>query len=227
MGYYYPMSLPAQVVNLDCVRGQQQGGFTYVGSRSNLILTLYAPGSEFDEAIQQWLGGCEVTATAEHAATAASEDLPGSCSKDNDDDFWDFLSDIEDLSETGDPSSSEQREPAAPVTPAPPMCGDSCWGPVNLCGALDGCRCIADLFQGVGSRYYTGTCKPSHFAFDGRRLSEVLVEGQDSLNTTATNFALTPNNGSAAWSVATVTLSKFNEDLVTISEWIDHLCVMK
>ena len=37
MGYYYPMSLPAQVVNLDCVRGQQQGGFTYVGTKMTAV----------------------------------------------------------------------------------------------------------------------------------------------------------------------------------------------
>ena len=37
-----------------------------------------------------------------------------------------------------------------------PSCGQSCWGPVNLCGDAGGCRCIADLYQGVGSKYYTG-----------------------------------------------------------------------
>ena len=31
VGYYYPMSTPAQHLNLECVRSKGQGGFTYVG----------------------------------------------------------------------------------------------------------------------------------------------------------------------------------------------------
>ena len=31
VGYYYPMSRPAQVINVQCVRSEQQGGFTKVG----------------------------------------------------------------------------------------------------------------------------------------------------------------------------------------------------
>lgn len=142
----------------------------------------------FDEAIQQWLqtdeAECQDRATEEHVETA-SDTLKESCA--DDDDFQTFLDAIGDF--------GELEEPKAPVAPAPPSCGESCWGPVNLCGATDGCRCIADSFQGVGSKYFTGICKPSSFAFDGRRLRETLVNGTGLVRMTS-NSILTAN-GSA------------------------------
>ena len=48
----------------------------------------------------------------------------------------------------------EVEEPRAPVAPAPPMSGESCSGPVDLSGASNGCRSVAELFQGGKSRYY-------------------------------------------------------------------------
>ena len=31
VGYYYSMSRPAQDLNYDCVRSEEEGGFTHVG----------------------------------------------------------------------------------------------------------------------------------------------------------------------------------------------------
>ena len=162
-----------------------------LGTTRSLVLALYAPDSQFDEAVEQWLRDdhalCQGTAAAKGDDGEASKNTrPESCA--DDDDFMNFLDAIGDFS-----------EPDAPVAAAPPSCGDSCWGPVNLCGAGDGCRCIADSFQGVGSRYFTGTCKPSNFAFDGRRLGEVLVNGTDLIHVTS-NFTL-PVNSSAGLQV--------------------------
>ena len=149
------------------------------------MLAFYAPDSQFDQAIQEWIkndpASCQSTATREHEAGKTPEETQeDSCGED--DEFQKFLEAI------GDFSDLEESE--APVAPAPPMCGESCWGPVNLCGASDGCRCIADSFQGVGSRYYTGICKPSSFAFDGRRLRETLINGTGLVNV-GSNFTLT------------------------------------
>ncbi|CAD6563513.1 MAG: hypothetical protein ASARMPRED_000002 [Alectoria sarmentosa] len=165
--------------------------FASEGTTRSLILTFYAPDSSFDDSIQQWLKSgpalCKGTAGTEYGAAGASKNTQQETCAEDDDDFQKFLDDIGDF--------STLEEPRAPVVPAPPLCGDSCWGPVNLCGASDGCRCIADSFQGVGSRYYTGTCKPSNFAFDGRRLRETLVNGTDLVHVTS-NFSLA-FNGSA------------------------------
>lgn len=114
---------------------------------------------------------------------ASEEAQNESCANDND--FWNFLEAIGDF--------SELEEPETPVASAPPSCGESCWGLVNLYGASDGYRCIADPFQGVGSRYYTGTCKPSNFVFDGRRLHEVSVNGTDLVHVTS-NFTSASSN---------------------------------
>lgn len=149
------------------------------------MLAFYAPDSRFDQAIQQWIkddpASCQSTATGDLVAGKTSENAQeDTCEED--DAFQKFLEAFGDF--------SDLEEPEAPVAPAPPMCGESCWGPVNLCGASDGCRCIADSFQGVGSRYYTGTCKPSSFAFDGRRLRETLINGTGLVNVVS-NFTLT------------------------------------
>ena len=57
-----------------------------------------------------------------------------------------------------------------------PLCGEYCWGPVNLCTGDDGCKCIADPWQGTGSGYFTGSCKLPYSAQDsGRELNEVLL----------------------------------------------------
>lgn len=196
VGYYYSMSRPAQELNLECVRSQGQGGFTHVGALRSLVLAFYAPGSPFDEAVQQWLSNSRATCQGTHQAKGATGGPSKNTQKDpcaDDDDFQRFLEHIGDF--------GELEEPDAPVAPAPPMCGDSCWGPVNLCGASDGCRCIADLFQGVGSRYYTGTCKPSHFAFDGRRLQGSPVNSTDLVHLTS-NFSLAINRSAGTHAVA-------------------------
>ena len=174
-------------------------------------MTFYAPDSSFDESIQQWLKSgpalCKGTAGTEHGAAGASKNTQKETCAEDDDNFQKFLDDIGDF--------STLEEPRSPVVPAPPLCGDSCWGPVNLCGASDGCRCIADSFQGVGSRYYTGTCKPSNFAFDGRRLRETLVNGTDLVHVTS-NFSLA-FNGSANFQVTTVTACPCNCTYVSVA----------
>ena len=221
VGYYYPMSLPAQQINLQCVRSKEQGGFTKVGTRIlrsyipptssavvrstksadreclgatlGLVLAFYAPKSPFDQAVQQWHQATCQTMAAEERVAGKTPEVGKTESCAEDDDFQKFLDAIGDF--------SDLEEPEAPVAPVPPLCGERCWGPVNLCGASDGCRCIADSFQGVGSRYYTGICKPSNFAFDGRRLHETLVNGTNLVHVTS-NFTLTANGSAGFQEVA-------------------------
>lgn len=192
VGYYYSMSRPGQELNFDCVRSEGQGGFTHVGTTRSLILTFYAPDSPFDEAVQQWIENDQASCQGTAAAVPTSKDAQEKSCKDDDEEFLTFLNDIGDFSAV--------EEPKAPVAPAPPTCGEYCSGPANLCGASDGCRCIADSFQGIGSRYYTGTCKPSSFAFDGRRLQENLVNGTNLVQVTS-NFTLTVNGSAGVQAV--------------------------
>jgi len=88
-----------------------------------------------------------------------------------------------------------------------PKCGQYCWGPKNLCIANDGCKCIADSFQGPGSTYFTGTVKLSWATYtQGRRLSGVesantssLVQSSDLLNSSDLFDSPQVLNASAAY----------------------------
>ena len=150
-----------------------------VGSRGNLILAFYEPGSLFDNAVTQWLQEkiltCQGTAEFEDISTETIGSIgAGSCT-DTEVEFWDSLSDIEDLK-----GLQVASDLANPVNHASQKCGEACSGNDGSCATSDGTRSIAETSQGNETRYFTGTCKPSHYAVDLNKGSEVLVDGQDS-----------------------------------------------
>lgn len=69
-----------------------------------------------------------------------------------------------------------------------PTCGSYC-SSISFCTGNDGCTCIADPWQGVGSRYFTGTCKMS---FRGRHLDEVASNHTSSDKVNGTPSTSTP-----------------------------------
>lgn len=150
------------------------------GSRANLIIALYAPGSPFDNAVNQWrqeaTATCQGSKIFEDVATGASGSIDAGSCTDMEQDFWDSLSEIEHLSDFPDVDSLGSSANTAPKL------GEPCFGPVSACATSDGCRCIAEVSTESGGQYFTGTCKPSHYAVDEQRLSEVLVEGEDPMN---------------------------------------------
>lgn len=184
-----------EVTSLQSAQLRKNTDYECLGTTGSLVLAFYTPDSPFSKAVQQWKidqALCHGTAAGDHVAGKTSKNTQKeSCAEE--DEFFAFLDAIGDF--------RELEEPEGPEAPVPPLCGESCWGPVNLCGASDGCRCIADSFQGVGSRYYTGTCKPSHFAFDGRRLQESLINGTGLVHVTS-NFTLNVTGSASPQAVA-------------------------
>ena len=139
----------------------------------------------FDNAVTQWLQEkiltCQGIAEFEDISSETIGSIgAGSCT-DTEVDFWDSLSDIEDLK-----GLHVSGDLANPVHHVSRRCGEACSGPVGSCATSDGCRCIAETSQGNGASWFTGTCKPSHYAVDLNKGSEVLVDGQD-LGCLATN----------------------------------------
>lgn len=169
--------------------------FEIIGSRGSLILTFYEPGSPFDKAIEQWRQGipmtCQDTAAAEDAATGTSGSVDAGSCTDTEVNFWDSLSDITQLEPVHSPPVINSA-----ASNTAPKSDEPCSGPVNSCATDDGSRCIANLSPGAGNKFYTGTCKPSHFAMNPSGLGSVLVEGQDPIyeinswigNTSIPNF---------------------------------------
>ena len=83
----------------------------------------------------------------------------------------DGLIDIGGFEAPAEPKPS--RSPSAESTNFQgPACGQNCAGPVNLCSGSDGCRCIADPWQGTGSGFFTGSCRTPYYD-SGRELAEI------------------------------------------------------
>lgn len=189
-GTYLSIARQAERVHEACTYPpNRQGGWKTISTESNLIVVLYQPGSPYDNYV-----------TAEIAAgRLIAGDIPNGVP-------------------FGDPNA--QAPPAPPVDPLAddasssavgpptmqkgvPMCGQNC-ASVNLCTADDGCKCIADPWQGAGSGYFTGTCKIPYFASggDGRELSEI----ESNSTTSAINGPSVGNTTLGAFDPATMVL---------------------
>lgn len=151
------LSRPSRLENLN---------FGYVdldiGSNKQLMLILYAPGSDYAEHYEPFLGPNAFLFEAE----GEEDPLPSGNSGSPE-------------SRSGSYSTSGTRSPNIKG----PICGQYCAGPINLCTGNDGCKCYADPYQGTGSGYFTGTCKMPYFSgTSGRGLAEI-----DSNETLPTN----------------------------------------
>ena len=170
------------------------------GSRGNLILTFYAPGSPFDNAVNQWRQDialtCQATAIAKDIATGESSSLDAGSCTDTEQNFWDSLSDITELEDLRSTNGLD-----LPTISTSPKLGEPCTGPVNVCATSDGSRCIAEVSSENDGQYFSATCQLSHFGIDSRTQNEILVAGEDpiyktngsiTVNTTTTYTALIP-----------------------------------
>ena len=64
-------------------------------------------------------------------------------------------------------------------------CGQPCSGPASSCSGNDGCKCLAEMWQGPGSGDYTGVCKIPYFLPGSRRrLSGIFPESAALANST-------------------------------------------
>lgn len=128
-------SAPLPLTLLDLSWHCAKTASTSTGSQNELILTLFAPDSDYEKAIQSMIQAGE-SICAQEAASGASVDITGA-------------------------ASCGSTPPSAPNTFTGPICGRSCWSSANLCSGRDGCRCIAGSHQGVGSRFFSRLCKPA------------------------------------------------------------------
>lgn len=137
------------------------------GTESNIIVVLYQPGSSYDNYVTaQIAAGREVTGDANGIpfGDPAATNAPAAPSD-----------------ETADDASSSAVNP--PGTQGL-ICGQYC-SSNDLCTGDDGCKCIADPWQGVGSGYFTGTCKLPYFSGgSGRELGEVNNDSDIFVNST-------------------------------------------
>lgn len=175
-----------------------------IGIRGNLILAIYAAGSPFDIAVDEWRQGiklkCEATEPVEDIATGASSSVSAGSCTDMEQDFWDSLSDITDLNSL-DPPTLPGSLTLAGNTATLPKAGETCSGPVNSCATDSGCRCIAELSSDTGGQYFAPTCKPSHFEINGNKDGAFMVAGEDLLSS---NTSLSGTNNTALGLLPTV-----------------------
>ena len=161
-----------------------------LGTRENLYLSLFAPGSHMDMVRQtietsQFL--CAILWPRNPTSSTISGYRPCYQHSSNDD-YYNFLLQV-----------FPESRPGAPSTNRPaPKCGEACSGGVNVCATTDSCRCLAkkrtapdsqDPWGLKRSRFGT-SCQASYFSYasHGRGLLEsglgnistpeiVLVEG--------------------------------------------------
>ena len=121
------------------------GGHSRAGDNNRLLLVLYARNSDFDNRVRRKLALGEPILGLERANGAIE---PGTASD----------ADFDDASSTIGPTGLGGGNMPDSATSGP-ACGQYCWGPGAPCDAASGCRCIADAWQGVGSAFFTGSCK--------------------------------------------------------------------
>ncbi len=144
------------------------------GTESPIIVVLYQPGSPYDNYVTaEVAAGREAFADAEGVPfgdpTAANNQAPANQAGANN-------QAASGASGTNPPGTQQQS--------SGPTCGQHC-ASVNLCTGPDGCKCIADPWQGVGSGYFTGTCKLPYSA-SGRELSEISDNSTSSVDSAGT-----------------------------------------
>ena len=136
------------------------------GDHQQLLLVLYARNSDFDRQMRRQISfGNPIYARED----ADGNIIAGGIASAPDPD--------EAHSSSGSPVANNAPTDPASNAASGPTCGQYCWGPSNLCTDQDGCQCIADPWQGVGSAYFTGSCKLAYRAStaassigDGREL---------------------------------------------------------
>lgn len=170
-------------VLLDGVHTVPLGGYRSAGNNKQLVFVLYAPHSVYDLEVL-----ADEKAERPIVAVESAEGFP-------------IPADTLNLPVP----NSNGRETVAPVSPpvAPkpmgPFCGESCAAPVNLCNGKDGCMCIADAWQGTGSKFFTGTCKHPYSwqrnngEGSGRGLSEIGFNLTELSNSTGSSLSLVPS----------------------------------
>jgi len=145
------------------------------GTESPIIVVLYQPGSPYDNYVTaEVAAGREVLADAEGVPfgdpTAVNPPAPINQAGANN-------------QATGGTSGS--NPPGTQQQSSGPTCGQNC-ASVNLCTGPDGCKCIADPWQGVGSGFFTGTCKLPYSA-SGRKLGEISINSTSFINSAGTS----------------------------------------
>ncbi|MCJ1228302.1 hypothetical protein MMC12_004963 [Toensbergia leucococca] len=192
---YKDLAESADDVKRQCVNtGMGFGGWALINTESNIIVVLYQAGSPYDNYVT--------------AQTAAGRELAA------DRNGFPF----------GDPNAINPQDPTNQANPStqaaggasssnPPgtqrgsglTCGQNC-ASVNLCTGPDGCRCIADPWQGVGSGYFTGTCKLPFFS-SHRGLGEIGINSTSSIGSSGSigstsSASNTPGLGASDTSLA-------------------------
>ena len=180
---------------------------TYPGSRGNLILSLYAPNSPFDNAITEWRRGVPLTCQArdwevEDIVTGASGSINAGACTDTERNFWDSLSDITQLLTqnlnvgVGKPSTENEVDGF-------PKEGETCSGPVDGCATESAKRCLANPLSDSGAKHFSATCKASHFSVDQNGTGSILTQGEDLFSeSNSSAFPLMVNNTGASLDLA-------------------------
>ncbi len=137
-------------------------------------MVLYQPGSPYDNYVTaEVAAGREVFADAEGVPlgdpTAVNPPAPQNQAGANN-------------QQAGGASGS--NPPGTQQQSSGPSCGQYC-SSIHLCTSPDGCKCIADPWQGSGSGYFTGTCKLPYSA-SGRELGEIYINSTSFVNSTGT-----------------------------------------
>ena len=165
------------------------------GVHGNLVVLVYQPGSEADDYIM-------TTAAAGHPVVARSNGNiilmpeavhPPPVTGETSDAGSDNTNDRQ-------PDTAATRSGTGAQWESAPQCNQFCYGPNNLCSTDDGCKCIADDFQGPGVAYFTGICKYTYAAYSNRRK----LLGTDPLNSTETTSLLNSSSTDSTTTDSTV-----------------------
>jgi hypothetical protein len=157
------------------------GGYRSAGNNQRLVSFLYAPYSVYDQEVLDDKEADRPIVAAEQAnglpipADTVNLPVPNAIGR--------------------EPVTA--RIPPTPPKPSGPLCGQSCAGPAHLCDGKDGCICIADAFQGTGSKLFTGKCERPLYSWqrngNGRGLSEVGFNSTTLSNSTGLLPSLVPS----------------------------------
>lgn len=142
-GYYRNIARVGDLIQRACVsplNASPRGGHSRAGDNNRLLLVLYARNSDFDNKVRRRIALGHPVLGLENAVG----DIVYGTGSDRPDD---------------DDATSSTGPPVANPAPNAPSCGQYCWGPGGPCDGADGCRCLADAWQGVGSALFTGRCQ--------------------------------------------------------------------
>ncbi len=169
-GFYKDIAWDGQRAATACAqiglnpRRTVEGGHIEVGVHGNLVVLVYQPGSEADDYITATLaaGNPVVAGFDENSILMPEAVHPPPVTGETSDAGSDNTNNRQPDTATTGGGTGAQWESA-------PQCNQFCYGPNNLCSTDNGCKCIADEFQGPGVAYFTGICKYTYAAYSNRR----------------------------------------------------------